>query len=125
MHRHAARTAVVRRRTSITDDTPCMSEGPLDARHDDDRQSSPNAVIAAVQFLRILRRRKSCLALMLIAAGLAGAAYYSSATRMYQAHASVLVMQTGPDVWSPTMAADGPRTSLIPTYERLFSSEVV
>lgn len=102
-----------------------MSEGPLDSRRDDDWQSSPNAVIAAVQFLRILRRRKSCVVLMLIVAGVAGAAYYSGATRMYEAHASVLVMQTGADVWSASMSADGPRTSLIPTYERLFSSEVV
>ena len=51
--------------------------------------------------------------------------YYATAPRIYEARASVLVMQAGKDVWSARSSADGPRGSLIPTYEKLFSSEVV
>lgn len=99
------------------------SDGSLSPLHDE--APPPNIVHAALQFLRILRRRKLCVVLSLMVAVLAGGAYFSVAPRRYEARASVLVLQTGRDVWSPTLSDDGPRTSLIPTFEKLFSSEVV
>ncbi|MBL8848595.1 MAG: polysaccharide biosynthesis tyrosine autokinase [Planctomycetaceae bacterium] len=102
----------------MSDRRPQIADGGEDA-------APPNAVFAALQFLRILRRRKHWMLLSLAAAGIIGAIYYSSAVRIYQARASVLVTQTGPDVWSTSMAGESQRNSLIPTYERLFASDVV
>ena len=51
--------------------------------------------------------------------------YYATATRLYQAKASLLVLQTGADVTNTTMTAEGVRQGLMPTYERLLSSAVV
>ena len=93
--------------------------------HEEQVDAPPNAVYAALQFLRILRRRKHWLLVCVTASLVAGAAYYSTAERFYEARASVLVTQTGPDVWSTSMSSESPRSSMIPTYERLFLSDVV
>jgi len=102
-----------------------LSDGPLNSGHGDGPVAPPNAVYAALQFGRIVRRRRGWLILALFVAGGLGTLYYATAPRIYEARASVLVMQAGKDVWSARSSADGPRGSLIPTYEKLFSSEVV
>ena len=102
-----------------------MSESRLRIAREEPVDAPPNAVFAALQFLRILRRRKQWLLVCVTAALVAGAVYYSTAERFYEARASVLVTQTGPDVWSTSMSSEAPRNSMIPTYERLFLSDVV
>lgn len=102
-----------------------MSEQRVRIARDEPPEAPPNAVFAAMHLLRILRRRKHWVLVCLAGAMVAGAAYYSTAPRLYEARASVLVTQTGPDVWSTSLATDAPRTSMIPTYERLFSSDAV
>ena len=44
--------------------------------------------------------------------GLLGAIYYFTATPIYQANAQLLIQQSGPDVWSPTMTAEGNRSKI-------------
>ncbi len=44
--------------------------------------------------------------------GLLGGLYYATATRLYQAKASLLVLQTGADVTNTTMTAEGVRQGL-------------
>ncbi len=88
-------------------------------------QSSADAVHAIMRFLRIVMHRKIYVVSSVVVAGLLGAFYYFTATPIYQADAQLLIQQTGPDVWSPAMTAEGNRQALIPTYERLFSSSRV
>ena len=57
-------------------------------------------------------------------AGMLGAFHYLTAPRIYEASASILVTQTGSDITNTSMNGEVGQ-SLIPTYERLFSSAVV
>ena len=88
-------------------------------------QSMAHLVRGCVHFLRVVRYRQSVLIGSVVVAALLGGLYYGTATRFYQAKASLLVLQTGSDVTNPTMTSDGVRQGLMPTYERLFSSAVV
>jgi len=101
------------------------SDGPLHSGPGDQPAAPPNAVFAALQFGRIVRRRRGWLILALAVSGALGTLYYATAPRIYEARASVLVMEAGKDVWSARSSSDASRGSLIPTYEKLFSSEVV
>ncbi|QDU94579.1 polysaccharide biosynthesis tyrosine autokinase [Lignipirellula cremea] len=88
--------------------------------------SSPRDIMqAALRFLQVLRRRKGYVLAMLAGAAVLGAAYYVAAPRMYEAKASLLITQTGPDVMSGSTPAASGGDSLIPTYEKLFTSAVV
>ncbi len=87
--------------------------------------SGAHSLHALVHFLRVVRYRQSVLMAAVAAALLLGGLYYATARRLYQAKASLLVLQTGADVTSTTMTAEGVHQGLMPTYERLFSSAVV
>ncbi len=80
---------------------------------------------ALVQFLRVVRHRQTVLVAALAVAGVLGGLYYATEVRLYQARASLLVLQTGADVTNTTMTAEGVHQGLMPTYERLLSSAVV
>lgn len=86
---------------------------------------STHAVQSLMQFVRVVRYRQSVVIATTVAGLLLGAMYYSTATRKYQAKAALLVLQTGGDVTNAGMSAEGVRQGLMPTYERLFSSNVV
>ncbi len=87
--------------------------------------SVAEAVQAAVRLLRMLRYRKSIVLAAVILCAFLGMLYASTATPLYEARASLLVIPTGADMWSPSTALDGARQALIPTYERLFYEDVV
>jgi polysaccharide biosynthesis transport protein len=89
------------------------------------RRSAAHSLQALVQFLRVVRYRQTILVAAVVAAALLGGLYYATAVRLFQAKASLLVLQTGADVTNTTMTAEGVRQGLMPTYERLFSSAVV
>ena len=78
-----------------------------------------------IHFLRLVRRRREVLGGCLLVAGVLGAVYFATATRYYEARASLLVSQTGSDVWTTSMTPEGGRQALMPTYARLISSAVV
>ncbi len=88
-------------------------------------QSAAHALQGFVQFARVVRYRKTVLIAAIVAGLLLGGLYYATAKRLYQAKASLLVLQTGADVTGTAMSAEGVRQGLMPTYERLFSSAVV
>jgi len=102
-----------------------MSNDPQLVRDDTEGQSSADAIHAILRFLRTAYHRKMYVISSLVVAGLLGALYYFTATRIYQADAQLLILQSGPDVWSPTMSGEASRQALIPTYERLFTSATV
>ncbi len=87
--------------------------------------SSADSILAVMRFLRVVWQRRIYVVSALVVAGLLGGLYYFTANRVYQATAQLLILQTGPDMLSPTMAGATNREALIPTYERLFSSTVV
>ena len=83
------------------------------------------AVHAVMQFLRIVRYRKNVVITALLVSCLLGGLYYGTATRYYQSTASLMVLETGSDVTSTSIAADGAAQGLMPTYERLLTSAIV
>lgn len=87
--------------------------------------SSADSILAVMRFLRVIWHRRSYLFSTLVVAGLLGGLYYFTATRIYQATAQLLILQSGQEMLSPTMVSGANREALIPTYERLFSSTVV
>ena len=88
-------------------------------------ESVADAVVAIMRFLRVLRYRKSYVMTSVAVACLLGAFYYFTATRIYKATASLLITQTGGEMWNTSTSPQGSRDALTPTYERLFSSAVV
>src|SRR5277367_611680 len=87
-------------------------------------QSMAHVVRGCVHFLRVVRYRQSVLIGSVVVCALLGGLYYGTATRFYQAKASLLVLQSGADV-ANTTTMEGARQGLMPTYERLFTSAVV
>lgn len=92
---------------------------------DDANTQTADAVHAVLRFLRTLRYRKAYVITSVVVAGMLGAVHYFTATRIYEASASLMVTPTGAEVWNTAIPSEGARESLIPTCERLFSSAVV
>ncbi|HTM54318.1 MAG TPA: polysaccharide biosynthesis tyrosine autokinase [Pirellulales bacterium] len=88
-------------------------------------ERATHALQGFAQFARVVRYRQNVLFAALAVAVLFGGLYYATTKRVYQAKASLLVLQTGSDVTNTAMTAEGVRQGLMPTYERLFSSAVV
>ena len=97
----------------------------LDTQQDVFEPSAADTVQALMRFLRVLRYRRSYVLAAVGIAALLGALYYFTATRIYQATASLLILQTGAEVWNASMSPEGPSSALIPTYESLFYRDVV
>lgn len=87
--------------------------------------STTQAVQAILRFLRVLRYHKEYVLVALLVAGLLGAFYYFTATRIYEATASLMVTQNGAEVLNTGQASGTSTDAIIPTYERLFTSAVV
>lgn len=98
-----------------------------------DQRQTPAAVVphaaagsivhSLARGLRVVRYRAN---VVIATTGLAlalGVIYYATATRMYRASASLLVLQTSED--TSTLASQDARDGLLPTYEKLLTSEVV
>lgn len=87
--------------------------------------ASSNSLHALMHFVRVARYRYRTIVMSVVAVAILGALYYTTTPRLYQAKASLLVMQNGSDVTNLSIALDGMRQNLMPTYERLFASAVV
>lgn len=87
--------------------------------------TAAQAVHQVVQFVRVVRYRKQVVLLTLAAAGLLAGLYYATATRQYEAKASLLILQTGVEVTNTSMQSEDRTQMLMPTYERLITSAVV
>jgi capsular exopolysaccharide synthesis family protein len=89
-------------------------------------QAAPHVLHSFVRFGRVVRYRKNILITFLVAGILLGGLYFATATRFYESNASLLVMQTGHDVEGTSMRAQSDSgQSLMPTFQKLFYSEVV
>ena len=88
-------------------------------------KSTAQAVQSLMHFARVVRARRNIVIGAVAAGLLLSVLYHLSATRYYQARASLLVLQTGGDVSNTSMTPEGTRQGLMPTYERLFSQAVV
>ncbi|OHB79157.1 MAG: hypothetical protein A2W31_18430 [Planctomycetes bacterium RBG_16_64_10] len=82
-------------------------------------------VYAVLYFLRVVRYRRSVMVTALLITGLLGGLYFTTATRYYEADASLLILQTGGDVLTPSLSVDGAKQEIIPTYCQLIESAVV
>ncbi|MEX1224645.1 MAG: Wzz/FepE/Etk N-terminal domain-containing protein, partial [Pirellulales bacterium] len=102
-----------------------MSELASEGHLEETEGQTTHVVHAALRFAKVVWRRRIYLFAAMAAALMLGMFYYGTADRVYQASASVLVMQTGADVMNPNLSPDISRNGLIPTYERLFASDVV
>lgn len=78
-----------------------------------------------MQFARVVRHWRGVVIAALTVSLLLGGLYYATSTRLYEARASLLVLQTGADVNNTSMTPEGMRQGLMPTYERLFYSAAV
>ncbi len=83
------------------------------------------AIHQVVQFARVVRYRQNVVLLALLVAGLLGALYYATATRYYEAKASLLILQTGSEMLNTSIKSENTTQTLMPTYERLLTSAVV
>ncbi len=88
-------------------------------------QPTTSPVQTVVHLLRAIRYHKAYLVTSLIVAGLLGSVYFFTATRIYEANASILITKSNSGVWSDPSSSDEGRNGLVPTYEMLFSSKVV
>ena len=102
-----------------------MSGKLLEIPYDTDRRSTEEILHGVVRFLRMLRRRKAYVLASLSICGLLGTVYYLTATRVYEGRASLLITQSGPDVWNMSVAPQRVEQALVPTHGQLFSSAVV
>ena len=90
--------------------------------------NTANVVSGMFRYLHAVRVRKGTLFAILLISGVLGAVYYATATRFYDAHAQVNVLQTE----NSSGALKGNQQSdhkqileYIPTYQKIISSDVV
>ncbi len=78
-----------------------------------------------VRFLRIVLLRREILIVAVVAALALAALYYGTATRIYEANASLLVLQTGQQDMTAPVAGERVAKDLMPTYTSIATSEAV
>jgi len=88
-------------------------------------QPASHLVHSVMHFLRVVRYRKDVVLAAMVVAFLLGSLYYATATRVYQSKASLLILQAGGEVNTPSMSAEGSKREIMPTYQRLIKSAVV
>lgn len=101
-----------------------MDATPRLATFPEESSSFADTLHNLLRFGRALRARKIYLLASVAICGMLGALYYGTATRIYEATAVVMVMKTGSDYWDPS-SLNSQGMDQLPTYERLFSSDVV
>ncbi len=87
--------------------------------------SLSHPVQTLARFLRIVLLRREILIASVIATVLLGALYYATATRIYEANASLLVMHTGLQDSTSSMAGERVAKDMMPTYTSIATSEAV
>lgn len=91
----------------------------------DQNTSGADVVRSLIRFLRALRFRSLYVITALVATILLGALYFATAPRIYQATASLMVLQSGSNAWDTSLGRDNVHQDLIPTFEKLFTKSVV
>jgi polysaccharide biosynthesis transport protein len=100
--------------------------------HDDNSQmiqaegAQTTALVSLVRFLQVVRLRKGVMLFTLLVSGVIGALHYSTATRMYESSAEVLVLQKNSDAFDRGRKdSDRAIQDMLATYRRLIASDVV
>ncbi len=102
-----------------------MSESP-DSVIQGTSDRSAGGIQTALRFLRLMRRRVGLVIASVVVTALYGGFYYCTTERVYQGKSTILITQTGPDVWNTALGASGGASSgLAPTCERLLTSDIV
>ncbi len=92
--------------------------------HQHETDSFADTLQNVIRFGRALQARKIYLIASIAVCCVLGGYKYTTAPRIYEATAVVMVMKAGSDYWDPS-SMDSQRMDQLPTYERLFSSDVV
>ena len=92
--------------------------------------NSANVVAGMIRFLHAVRVRRGTLLATLLISAVLGTAYYTTATRMYDAHAQVRIVQTERDHNSLTSAQQSSQANsdvfqMMATYQRIMSGDRV
>ncbi len=105
--------------TQNTEQLQLISDGGIEAT------SFSHPIQTLARFLRIVLLRREILIVSVIATLMLGSLYYWTATRIYEAHASLLVLQTSEQDTTASMAGERVAKDLMPTYTRLVTSDAV
>ena len=87
--------------------------------------ADPLSAHAILQFLHVVRYRRHVMFAALAVSLALGGLYYATATRYYDAQASLLILQMDNEVTSTSMGNERNSQGLMPTYQRLLASAVV
>jgi polysaccharide biosynthesis transport protein len=87
--------------------------------------SLSHPIQTVARFLRIVLFRREILIVTVIAAALLGGLYYATATRIYEANASLLLLQMGDHDTAASVAGERVAKDLMPTYTSIATSEAV
>jgi succinoglycan biosynthesis transport protein ExoP len=92
---------------------------------DTNGHSALDVLQAAMRFWRAIRHRKIYVILAVTVAGVLGGVYFATATRIYEASASLMVTPRSADLLNANSSSNVRNDTLIPTYEQLFTRAVV
>ena len=90
--------------------------------------NTANVISGVIRYLHAVRLRKGTLLATMLVTGVFGAIYYSTATRYYDAHAQVNVLETENSNNALQGNNQGQQKMIleyIPTYQKIISSDVV
>ena len=102
-----------------------MNKEPHSLPVDPPMQTASHFVHTLMRFYWTVRRRQSVVIACLGIGLLLGLLFFATATRVYEAASSLLVLKTGTESWSPNMSADRAMQDQMATYETLCTSAVV
>jgi len=102
-----------------------MSEYSNDKYEAENSGTARQFVRSLIRFFWILKRRKTVVFAFTGVTCLLGALYYTTATRIFEANASLLIIETAPDVLSGALRTDTATQGLMPTNENLLKSAIV
>jgi len=94
--------------------------------HDDhEPDSTAQTIRQAIRFLRVVWHRRIVVVGTLAVCGMLGGLYYTTATRIYEADAQLLVVDTSRENLGTSMTGGRDDLAAMATYEKLVSSPLV
>ncbi|HIF31620.1 MAG TPA: hypothetical protein EYQ75_08125, partial [Planctomycetaceae bacterium] len=97
----------------------------MEKHSEEARYSAVDVLQAVLRFSRAVRTRKIYVGLALALAAIFGGIYFATATRIYEATASLMVTPRSADLLNANSNNTVRNDTLIPTYESLFGRAVV
>ena len=88
-------------------------------------ESTAQTIRQVVRFLRVLWHRRIIVMGTLVLCGMLGGLYYATATRIYEAEAQLLVVDTSRESSPTSMTGSHSDVAAMATYEKLVSSPLV